>query len=585
MPESSTTQSEQPQTAANNGTAQAPQAENPSAPAAPTSGENKPATPAPAPNSPAASASKEGASPTSGNAAKSGTASKGTAGKTQPESKSTQPQTPSAQSTPQPAAQGGDEATVDCGTLKGCFPDASFRAYLTKFINTTQYQNPNHETGWRFSNPNFADDFPVTQSWLDSITSISSDGIPNAGSTTLSRKIMDIRGIGLFRNLKSFNMYYDNSTDHQQASSVAGFAYLTDFSPLTSANMPNLETLRLNDFTDAVAQSCKGFTEAKAPKLTNIYLYDVAHAFSDASMFYGLPHLKTLSLGNTDLGRNGTSDVQAIVDHFPDLESLSFENAYNLKSHPDSLLALKNLQHLKSFGFTGLFLYQNPVLKDISQLHQISDLDLSSNSIYNLDFLSGMTNLKTLNLNDNEISDLRPLNSLTGLESVQAVHEIPRIGAAPIIGADGSASFSYGNNYNVDGTVPSLSSVSYLITGIGDQTIPADKYTNDAANHVLTVPSIDPNIQQLSYTLSNSIILNGRNVGTLEIINNQNYHNPQVTFDFRGGRTPNGNNTTTAPRSAPYGTKLAAMWHPCVQQRWVQGRDHQPVPGMGRLPH
>ncbi|WEV59104.1 InlB B-repeat-containing protein [Bifidobacterium sp. ESL0728] len=556
-PENSSAESAQAQSAQQQGAEASKPSQTSQTPS--TNGPAAPATQIPATGNPA-SGSKETA--TSADAAKTGAASKETTGQGQSESKDSknaEPQAPSAQSAPQPAAQGG-EATVPCGTLRSCFPNQNFRKYLKKFINTTQYPNPTGQTGWGIENKDFAEDFPVTQSWLDSITAISSDGIPNGPNEGV--EITDVRGIELFRNLKSFNTDFDSTDPQETKHYSAGFYALTDYSPLASANMPNLETLKLNNFNGAVAQSCRNFTAAKAPKLANIYTYDVDHAFSDVSMFYGLPQLKTLSLGNTNVGLNGASDVQAIVDHFPDLESLSFSNAYHMKAKPESVLPLKNLKHLTSFGFVALFLYQNTILNYIAQLPYVTDLDLSSDSIFDLSFLSGMTNLKTLNINDNEITDLRPLVSLSNLEHVQAVNEIPRVPDASIIDAGGTARFDYSKNYNIDGTVPALNSIEYGAFGLMNELIPQNQYTNDTVNHIITIPSINQNKDEACITLLGSIIHNGKNLGSLQIILNHDFHNPQVTFDFRGGRTPNGYNTTTAPRNTPYGQKLPAMWHP-----------------------
>ncbi|WEV53007.1 InlB B-repeat-containing protein [Bifidobacterium sp. ESL0704] len=559
--ESSQTQSAQPENTNAAGSSQTPST---STPVAPNNSGNKQSAQIPA-TSGLASTSKETTTPASGDAAKTDTASKETTDKTQPQGKDAKN---TKQQASQPAAQGND-TTVSCGTLKGCFPDPSFRAYLVKFINTEQYPNPKQQTGWFLTGNQTKsfDEFPVTQAWLDSVTSISSDGIPQTGSADLPVSIKSIEGINLFQNLKSFNMEYDTSTAHEIAVSSPGFYGVESLDPITLNNMPNLETLKLQNFTAAIADSCKNLKDSTAPKLTNIYTYDVDHAFSDASMFYGLHNVKTLSLSNTDVGRNGDSDIQAIVDHFPGLESLSFSNAYNLKSHPDSVLILNKLEHLKSFGFTALFLYQNPILNRIAQLSKINTLDLSSNSIYNVEFLSKMSNLEALDISDNQITDLRPLadESLSNLNKVIATQEIPRIAEVSVIGADGSASFSYGNNYNIDGSVPHLKSVNYIRGGVAMSPLPTDLYHNDTTSHIFTVSKIDSSSSQVSYTLGDNIVTkSGKNLGSLEIINNQDFHNPQATFDLRGGSTPNGSSHTTRPRTTPYGQKPAQMWNPVM---------------------
>ena len=58
------------------------------------------------------------------------------------------------------------------------------------------------------------------------------------------------------------------------------------------------------------------------------------------------------------------------------------------------------------------------IINFLKQLNSLTDLDLSENSISNLDLIKALRNLTSLNIYHNGISDLSPLQSLVNLNSL-----------------------------------------------------------------------------------------------------------------------------------------------------------------------
>ncbi|KAA3610504.1 MAG: leucine-rich repeat domain-containing protein [Calditrichaeota bacterium] len=133
------------------------------------------------------------------------------------------------------------------------------------------------------------------------------------------------------------------------------------------------------------------------------------------------PDIKKLShLELIDLRGNPLKDIPEIKGLFVDFHvfkkcEIKKENIYGLKLKKEDKADLKNFTNLQS-----LYLSYNKI-SDISFLKGLSNLqslDLSSNKISDYSFLKGLSNLQSLYLSYNKISDISFLKGLSNLQSL-----------------------------------------------------------------------------------------------------------------------------------------------------------------------
>ncbi len=140
-------------------------------------------------------------------------------------------------------------------------------------------------------------------------------------------------------------------------------------------------------------------------KLSDLNIF--CNALSDISPLEGLTNITHLSLDHNK--KYDPSPIYSLTN----LEDLSLDNfqAFDYSK----LLNFPNLTGLSIFGSADG--YSNIDLSAISQLSQLSFLQILECGINDISFVSNMTNLKTLNLSTgDEFRDITPLSKLTKLE-------------------------------------------------------------------------------------------------------------------------------------------------------------------------
>lgn len=125
----------------------------------------------------------------------------------------------------------------------------------------------------------------------------------------------------------------------------------------------------------------------------------------------------------------------------------------------DELKLIGALPHLEKLTLSGCGLSTTAGLKNADGLIY---LDLSKNTIRNIDVLSGMKDLKELNLKQNALTDLTPLSSCTSL-SVLDVSGNALTTISPICGLSNLTKL-YADNNSISqlGNLPQLTSLSEL---------------------------------------------------------------------------------------------------------------------------
>ncbi|HTL59288.1 MAG TPA: leucine-rich repeat domain-containing protein [Candidatus Limnocylindrales bacterium] len=138
-----------------------------------------------------------------------------------------------------------------------------------------------------------------------------------------------------------------------------------------------------------------------------------------------------LNLTNLDLG-NASLDTSCVIHWLTNLTHLGLAGSHSNLDFITNLAQLTDVT-LDNTVVQDLFpLVQLPFLTQlriisghatnlsivITQLGQLVTLDLTGNSISNLDFLGNLTQLQSLNLDNNRVTDLSALSSLTNLQSL-----------------------------------------------------------------------------------------------------------------------------------------------------------------------
>jgi Leucine-rich repeat (LRR) protein len=202
-----------------------------------------------------------------------------------------------------------------------------------------------------------------------------------------------------------------------------GYNQISDLTPL--AGLTSLEELWLNhndifdDNNNAPLSNLSSLTKLKWLYLNNNHIYDIMPLFN-------LPNLQTLNLND-----NYIEDVSPLAS-LTSLWGLSL--GYNNISNINPLQTLVNLQSL-DLQAQGYWLnepdwvnvpydwWEEPILTDISavkKMPHLQNLLLNDNNITNLTPLEGLMELKLLTLWNNGITDdvnggITPLAGLTGL--------------------------------------------------------------------------------------------------------------------------------------------------------------------------
>ena len=106
-------------------------------------------------------------------------------------------------------------------------------------------------------------------------------------------------------------------------------------------------------------------------------------------------------------------DLYRVIGDIKSLERLWITSPYINNNE-----FLSNLTNLKSLSINTYYSYGISNWDIISNLVNLETLDLSSNNIHDISFVQSLTELKQLNLDSNQVADLKPLQDLFNLESL-----------------------------------------------------------------------------------------------------------------------------------------------------------------------
>lgn len=126
-------------------------------------------------------------------------------------------------------------------------------------------------------------------------------------------------------------------------------------------------------------------------------------SFEDLSVF---PHLNALTIA-----KGATGDLSVLTT----LQELEYLSLTEVRLSEDDMTVIGGLTHLKHLSLPGCSLSSISQLADLTQLEY---LDLSKNTLRNINILGEMKNLKELYLANNAITSLDALSGLTEVETL-----------------------------------------------------------------------------------------------------------------------------------------------------------------------
>ena len=242
----------------------------------------------------------------------------------------------------------------------------------------------------------------------NTITDISPlSGLTNLTLLILSSNLFsDISPLSGLTNLTSLNLAYNS---------------VSDITPLSS--LTNLTFLSLYDGTMIGDRSV-------LLRLFNLSVADIPDANLRAAIKIAMG--KTSDAPITDFEMGFLSELEAPNSNIRDLNGLELATSltslnlgtefvsgegYVNSNHISDFSPLSGLTNLRRLDLGGNSISDLSVLSGaISRLTRLERLDLDNNSISDVSPLSGLTNLRQLWLFRNSISDLSPLSGLTNLE-------------------------------------------------------------------------------------------------------------------------------------------------------------------------
>lgn len=199
----------------------------------------------------------------------------------------------------------------------------------------------------------------------------------------------------------------------------------------TPINIPLGETT-----VQAIAIDANGLV---SPKITATYIVDNAQeevVFDDPKMEqmvrialdtpYGTIRVKDLENVTelTNSGCNGLLTTLSDIELMPNLEELYLENETEL----DSISQISGRTKLKSLALVGCGLGSDDI-NALSGLTELESLDLSDNSLTSVSALSELKKLRYLFISKNNINDIYPLESLESVILINAsennISELP----------------------------------------------------------------------------------------------------------------------------------------------------------------
>ncbi len=203
----------------------------------------------------------------------------------------------------------------------------------------------------------------------------------------IGNNVTDISVLKYLKNLKKLNLSHNN---------------IIDISPL--ASLTNLESLDLSYNKIADISALSTLVNLKILKLGSNQIVDIS----------AISNLKNLQV--LDLSSNKINNVLPLKDIGQSM--LNLDISYN--PIPVSQLDfIKSWTQLHNLGISGFDL-NNSQITFLSKFTDLTSLDLGFNRISNLTPLASLTSLQKLFLYSNMISDLSPLSNLSNLEWLNA---------------------------------------------------------------------------------------------------------------------------------------------------------------------
>jgi internalin A len=290
----------------------------------------------------------------------------------------------------------------------------------------------------------------ITSSSLDSLDFLKNlDNIIKFSLT--DSQVTDISMLDKYKDQMTELCLYENY-NIDDYSSLSQFKYLTDLSLCTSsvADMPNLfkmtqlSTLTLGGVYDLSFLStsisisklylnrCGISTLPDLSQLTSLYyvkVNDTSTLITDLTPFTEIPNLVYLDISNTDV----YGSINEIFE-IPTLKGVVMDNctvsvdfsAINENDNIDTLsmsdVTIKEYG-VNQYGNKDVSVFstidtKDAVLSAIKKFPYLTSLYIEGDDMENLDFVSSLPYLEYLDVNDNNISSLKPLEKLTGLKTV-----------------------------------------------------------------------------------------------------------------------------------------------------------------------
>ncbi|EHC3001953.1 TPA: InlB B-repeat-containing protein [Listeria monocytogenes] len=255
----------------------------------------------------------------------------------------------------------------------------------------------------------------VTQEELESITKL----------VVAGEKVASIQGIEYLTNLEYLNLNGNQITDISLLSNLVkltnlyiGTNKITDISALQ--NLTNLRELYLNE--DNISDI------SPLANLTKMYSLNLGanHNLSDLSPLSNMTGLNYLTVTESKV-----KDVTPIAN-LTDLYSLSLN--YNQIEDISPLASLTSLHYFTAYvnqitditpvanmtRLNSLKIGNNKItdLSPLANLSQLTWLEIGTNQISDINAVKDLTKLKMLNVGSNQISDISVLNNLSQLNSL-----------------------------------------------------------------------------------------------------------------------------------------------------------------------
>ncbi|ELX9348773.1 InlB B-repeat-containing protein [Listeria monocytogenes] len=255
----------------------------------------------------------------------------------------------------------------------------------------------------------------VTQEELESITKL----------VVAGEKVASIQGIEYLTNLEYLNLNGNQITDISPLSNLVkltnlyiGTNKITDISALQ--NLTNLRELYLNE--DNISDI------SPLANLTKMYSLNLGanHNLSDLSPLSNMTGLNYLTVTESK-----AKDVTPIAN-LTDLYSLSLN--YNQIEDISPLASLTSLHYFTAYvnqitditpvanmtRLNSLKIGNNKItdLSPLANLSQLTWLEIGTNQISDINAVKDLTKLKMLNVGSNQISDISVLNNLSQLNSL-----------------------------------------------------------------------------------------------------------------------------------------------------------------------